>query len=254
MSALTSVAVVVPARDEELVLPACLEALDVARQELRRHRPELSVTVLVVLDRCLDGSASLVAQHPRVESLAVSAGCVGMARAAGASHVLAREDSLEQLWLASTDADSVVPPHWLVAQVEIAESGRDLVLGTVEPHDLADHLLGRWSRRHRLLDGHPYVHGANLGVRASRYVEVGGFPDVALHEDVLMVAAVKATGAPWLATDSTRVRTAGRLDARVTGGFATYLRDLAEAVAVEPDPALAPAPTPAHVCTPALCE
>ena len=254
MSTVTSVAVVVPARDEELVLADCLGSLEAARQELHRHRPDVTVQVLVVLDRCLDGSASVVAQEPGVESLMVSAGCVGTARATGASHVLSGYDTHDQLWLASTDADTVVPAHWLVTQVELAENGWDLVLGTVEPHELDDHLLGRWARRHRLLDGHPHVHGANLGVRASRYVEVGGFPGVALHEDVLLVEAVKATGAPWLATDTTRVRTAGRLDARVTGGFATYLRDLADAVTT-PDPAVHPVTvlTPTAT-TPALCD
>lgn len=242
MSVLTSVAVVVPARDEELLLPDCLRALQLARQALRQRRPDVAVTLLVVLDRCLDRSASVVAQEQGVESLVVSAGCVGSARAAGAAHVLHDADQPDQLWLASTDADTLVPPSWLVEQVALAEAGRDLVLGTVEPHDVEGHLLSRWRRRHRLRDGHPHVHGANLGVRASRYVEVSGFPAVALHEDVLLVQAVKATGAPWIATDATRVRTAGRLDGRVTGGFATYLRDLADPGPRESAP------------TPALCE
>ncbi|MEO5981118.1 MAG: glycosyltransferase [Pedococcus sp.] len=228
MSRLLSMAVVVPARDEERVLAGCLASVDLARRSLEQSRPDVAVTVLVVLDRCVDRSASLAAQHPGVDTLVVSVGCVGAARAAGAALVLAGSADTGRLWLASTDADSVVPPHWLEAQADLADSGRDLVLGTVEPVGVDAHLLGRWARRHRLRDGHPHVHGANLGVRASRYVEVGGFPGVGLHEDVLLAAAVKATGASWVATDATRVQTAGRLDGRVSGGFATYLRELAD--------------------------
>ncbi len=228
MSRLTSMAVVVPARDEERVLAGCLESVHAARRTLGQSRPDVEVVVLVVLDRCVDRSAALAAQHPGVETLVVSVGCVGAARAAGADRVLARTADPSRLWLASTDADSMVPPHWLLAQADLADGGHDLVLGTVEPVEVDAHVLGRWARRHRLRDGHPHVHGANLGVRASRYVEVGGFPGVGLHEDVLLAAAVKATGASWVATDSTRVQTAGRLEGRVSGGFATYLRELAD--------------------------
>ncbi|WP_235530594.1 glycosyltransferase family 2 protein [Phycicoccus sp. Root563] len=234
MTALTSVVVVVPARDEELVLPDCLRSLERAVGALHAVRPHVAVTVLVVLDRCTDGSAEVVARHPWVRSLDSSAGRVGTARAGGAADALRDATDPREVWLASTDADSVVPPHWLTAQVELAEGGADLVLGTVEPELVDDGLLGRWRQRHRLGEGHPHVHGANLGVRASRYLEVGGFPAVALHEDVLLSEAVKATGAAWVATDATRVRTSGRLDGRARGGFGTYLRDLA----AESDPAV----------------
>lgn len=228
MSSVTSVAVVVPARDEELLLPDCLAALAVAREALVQDRPDIAVTLLVVLDSCLDGSDVVVGRHPGVETLPASVGGVGAARAAGAAQVLLRSEDLDGLWLASTDADTLVPPRWLVDQVALAETGLDLVLGTVEPHGIEGQLLRRWRHLHPLHEGHPHVHGANLGVRASRYVEVGGFAGVAVHEDVRLAEAVKATGAPWVATDATRVRTAGRLVSRVAGGFATYLRELAD--------------------------
>ena len=228
MSRLLSMAVVVPARDEAEVLAECLASVDVARRTLEQSRPGMGVAVLVVLDRCVDRSAAVAARHPGVETLEVSVGCVGAARAAGVAHTLAGTADASRHWLASTDADSVVPPHWLAAQADLADDGHDLVLGTVEPAGVDAHLLRRWTRRHRLRDGHPHVHGANLGIRASRYVEVGGFAAVGLHEDVLLAAAVKATGAPWVATDSIRVQTAGRLEGRVSGGFATYLRELAD--------------------------
>lgn len=249
MNRLRSVSVVVPARDEELVLDACLRSVLEARDTLRGGRPELEVRVVVVLDRCVDGSAAVVAGHPSVESVVVAAGCVGVARAVGCERsldeALGRGGDLTRTWLVSTDADTVVPPAWLVTQVRLAEEGRDLVLGTVEPQGVDGHLLTRWRQRNRLREGHPHVHGANLGVRGSRYVEAGGFPAVDVHEDVLLAEAVKASGAPWVATDTTRVRTAGRLDGRVDGGFATYLRDLAAEL---------PTPVTTAASSSALCE
>jgi SAM-dependent methyltransferase len=44
------------------------------------------------------------------------------------------------IWLATTDADTVVPPGWLRRQLSYAGRGWDVVLGTVEVADWAEHL------------------------------------------------------------------------------------------------------------------
>ena len=73
-------------------------------------------------------------------------------------------------------------------------------------------------------------------MRADAYLAVGGFAPEPLHEDVLLVEAVRATGRPWVATDTIRVATSARRTGRVAdGGFAGYLRRLAAEV-----PALQP--------------
>lgn len=231
MTAVRRVVVVVPARDEERLLPACLDSVHEARRALTRRRPHLVVEVVVVLDRCTDRSADVVAGYGDVLALVSTAGCVGAARAAGAASLLDEGEDAEGTWVASTDADTQVPTDWLVAQVELAEQGLDLVLGTVEPHDLEERVHQAWSLRHHLGEGHPHVHGANLGVRGSSYLAAGGFAAVPLHEDVLLAEAVKASGSAWVATDAVRVRTASRGRGRVAGGFATYLRELAAEVA-----------------------
>ncbi len=77
------------------------------------------------------------------------------------------------------------------------------------------------------------MHGANLGVRASAYREAGGFAPLALHEDVDLVARVKASGRPWVASDRVRVSTSGRTTGRVIGGFATFLAGLGGSVTEE---------------------
>ena len=127
-----------------------------------------------------------------------------------------------------TDADSAVPVEWLRLQLHHARSGVELALGTVapDPQELAAGILAAWRLRHLVIDGHPHVHGANLGIRADTYRAAGGFQDVAAHEDVLLGIAVRATGARVISTAAGPVLTSGRTQGRAPLGMATYLREL----------------------------
>lgn len=225
-----NVVVAVPARNEELLLPRCLTALAAARETLRGTHPEIGVEVVLALDLCVDGSARAAAPFD-VTVVQVSNRCVGATRDSAVRAGLSLRSTAGRTtggtWVANTDADTVVPADWLVTQVSLAESGLDLVLGTVEPDLTASaELLRRWHRRHVLADGHSSVHGANLGVRASTWEAVGGFGALGLHEDVALVERAIARGARWTATDRGRVKTSARTQGRVDAGFAGYLRDL----------------------------
>ncbi|WEO77754.1 glycosyltransferase [Cryobacterium sp. SO2] len=222
-----SVIVVVPARNEESRLPRCLAALADAvaavREEFGGDAPAISV--LVVLDRCTDGSAEVVARWPQVQALASDAGSVGSARRLGVSRLLAGAVP-EHTWVATTDADSAVPRRWLSVQLALAEAGTELLLGTVLPDaELPAADRTRWHDEHTLVDGHPHVHGANLGVRADRYLAAGGFSDVDSDEDVLLVQALRALGVRECRTALIPVLTSGRLDGRAPGGFGGYLAE-----------------------------
>lgn len=218
--------IVVPARNEELLLPRCLAALQTAVGRVLARRPGLVVHVVVVLDACVDGTADVVAAHPFVEPVPVALGCVGAARAAGAT-VVANRNGLDdqRLWLLTTDADSAVPADWLTSHLDLAESGLDVVVGTVEPDpaDLPAEVLRRWRGQHRLVLGHSHVHGANLGMRFSSYAAAGGFEALATHEDVRLVRRLGGIGARTLATPNLPVRTSGRTVGRAPGGFAAYV-------------------------------
>ncbi len=230
----TELAVVVPARNEATLLPACLDALEVALDRLRDERPGVHATATVVLDRCSDASARVVAERPWVDVIEIDAGCVGVARGAGVAAATGARAGRPladptRVWVASTDADSVVPTHWLTRQVAFADDGADAVVGTVDPdeHDLGAALLARWRSQHPPMEDHPHVHGANLGVRLSAYLAVGGFPPVRVHEDALLVAALRSAGHVTRATHHLPVRTSGRLRGRAPAGFAAYLLGLA---------------------------
>jgi hypothetical protein len=135
---------------------------------------------------------------------------------------------LESTWLANTDADSRVPEDWLVRQLEFADSGWDVVLGSVEPDSagMEPELLHSWRLRHPQKERHGNVYGANLGVRASAYRQAGGFPPLRSSEDRALVEQLRRRGFAVTATDSTRVMTSGRTIARAPHGFGAYLRAL----------------------------
>ena len=76
-------------------------------------------------------------------------------------------------------------------------------------------------------DGHGHVHGANLGIRSDLYRRVGGFPAVAVHEDVAVVEAALALDAPVAWPTDIAVITSARPGSRAPRGFSSYLLDLA---------------------------
>jgi hypothetical protein len=156
--------VLVPARDEEEPLPACLAALAVAAAAPGVAGVAVEVVVAdVAVVRRTGGE-----------------GNVGAARDAGARHLLAgaarRRVPVERVWPASTDADSRVPADWLVLHRTAAEAGVQALLGIVAVADWSGHPPGAAVEFARTYDAwpavgvgavHPHVHGANLGVRGA---------------------------------------------------------------------------------------
>ena len=139
------IGVAIPAHDEQDYLDDCLRAMLAAA-----CHPALAgeaVRVCVVLDACRDASAAVVRAHAaafaaagvELDLLAVQARLVGVARRAGARHLLAGGAR----WLAFTDADTRVAPGWLADQLALKA---DAVCGTVAVDDWSPHARPR--RRH----------------------------------------------------------------------------------------------------------
>lgn len=223
--------IVVPVRDEEVLLGGCLDALRAAVRVLRCAADPMAtaaVDVVVVLDGCTDRSADVVAGYPRVRAVEIVAGGVGQARAAGFQAVLETADvPVSELWLATTDADSRVPADWLTHQVQLAQAGADVVLGTVDVLDWSEHpphVEARWRASYHPYDGHSHVHGANAGFVADAYVAAGGFRDLDRDEDVALAAALAHRRV--VKTPDIPVVTSARSAGRARGGFADHLLDL----------------------------
>jgi len=222
---LSAMAVIIPAHNEEHLLTACLAAVDLAVFAARDSKRQ--VEVWVALDSCDDKSAE-IAHAAGVKAVTVDARNVGIARQAAASSALQHfaELSPEQVWLAHTDADSVVPPNWLTHQAALARKGADVVVGTVRPdfRDLSEQQTEAWWHTHMPGVANGHVHGANLGTRASAFLTAGGFQPVPLHEDVYLVEAARRAGARIEASDAAWVQTSGRQVGRAPGGYADYLK------------------------------
>lgn len=101
------------------------------------------VETVVASDVCVDDTAK-PAEEAGASVLPLGSQNPGKARAA-AQHALAMlGTTASALWLACTDADSVVPPNWLAFQLAQARAGWEAVVGTVA--------VTRWPPVPRLAD------------------------------------------------------------------------------------------------------
>jgi glycosyltransferase involved in cell wall biosynthesis len=215
------IGVVVPAHDEEDHIEACLRSLLLAAQCPRLEGEP--VMLVVALDACSDTTAYIARQLGAL-TLAIDARNVGLARAHGAELLLAAGAR----WLAFTDADTVVAPDWL--SMQLAQRS-DAVCGTVEVRDwgsYGNHMRRHFATTYTDADGHRHIHGANLGVSAQAYRDVGGFRALACSEDVALVEALQASGANIAWSAAPRVVTSARRTFRAPGGFGATLERVAQ--------------------------
>jgi len=221
------IGVVVPANNEQCALPACLDGLQAAARRVR-----VPVTVIVVLDSCTDLSAAVVdaarqSEGMSVQAITVDARNVGFARRAGMTELL-RLGPGPGTWLATTDADSVVPDRWFAAQLNHADAGARVVAGTVAVTDWQDRSDGVRERAvsDYLATPHRHIHGANLSFAAIAYQAAGGFRPIPSSEDVALVDAFRRNDEPIAWALDLAVRTSARRQARAPRGFAGYLSSL----------------------------
>ena len=236
MSAAGSAAIIVPARNEAERIGACLTAARAAAEAA-----PVPTEIIVVADGCHDATATIAAAHG-VTVLRTDVANASVARALGSACAAPEPD--HGVWLAHTDADSLVPETWLVRQLEHAARGYDLVVGTVEVDDWTEWPAGLRERYLHLYEsslrrGIPHVHGANIGISAWAYHRLGGFPAIPIGEDRALVTAAEAAGLAVAYPTDPPVRTSGRRHARVIGGgFHTFLAHLADGLTAATAPTI----------------
>ncbi|NIK00346.1 glycosyltransferase [Xanthomonas cannabis] len=220
------IAVLIPAHNEADDIVGCLTAVFVAASHPDLREP---VDVIVAVDRCTDATAKIASlMGARVVDVGSPWG-VGVARAAAATAAI----DLGADWLAMTDADSRVPADWLIEQRRI---GAGVFCGIVEVADwsgYADEVRSAFEQTQPRGEGHGRIHGANLGVSAELYRRCGGFPSLACSEDVALVRALQRIGAPIRWSPRAVVITSARRQARATGGFSDFLKQLEACPPVE---------------------
>ena len=219
------ICVIVPARDEEQLLPCCLSSLIRAKNALP---VTLTCDITVAIDSSTDDSFRLCKEILRGHGtgITVNEGAVGAVRAAAVEFALASySGSLKKCWIANTDADCVVPEDWLTRQWLHAASGVQAVAGTIDVNDFREHkshveerFRATYLRGH---DGkHPHVHGANLGVRADMYRKAGGWPSLETAEDHTLWRQLRIINAKVISDTCLVVETSGRRVGRAPHGAA----------------------------------
>ncbi len=232
--------VVVPARDEELLIAACLRAL--ARQE---GLDPAEYEVIVVLDACTDRTPleldAVRDEHPELSLLAIEGPGqgAGPARATGMDMACARLEQVERPdgLIATTDADSIVAPDWLIRQLEALEAGAraiggDVLLEREGAGRLPPPILRQRQRdlleRTRIAAGrgpadHAHFSGASLGVTPRTYRAVGGMAWLAALEDQDLEDRLVEASIPIHRLGQVRVTTSARMRGRAERGLAKDL-------------------------------
>jgi cellulose synthase/poly-beta-1,6-N-acetylglucosamine synthase-like glycosyltransferase len=222
------IAVLIPARNEEELLPRCLRSILAAAAELPKG---VTADFVIAVDNSSDRTLEIAKRMLSGRGVAVSTqeGIVGRARAVAARTALKRyRGALSRGWLAPTDADSSVPRNWLNEHLHLASENVEAIAGTVDIDSFAEHgpLVPERFRTsyHIRPDGsHPHVHGANMGVRADAYVRAGGWKNIATAEDHDLWNRLEKAGARRLSVSRIQVLTSGRRIGRAPHGFAETL-------------------------------
>ena len=236
--------VVVPARDEEALVGACIAAL-AAQRDVERD----AVEVILVLDRCTDATATrareaALAGGVRLHVVDAPADGVGHARRHGMDLACARLFAAGRPHglIATTDADSEPDPDWLRMQLDAVAAGARAIggrveLGAAERAALPPAVVARRGAeaRARLARvradapaGVPAEHhqfsGASLALTAATYAAIGGLEPREALEDEGLERLLRRHGVAVHRLGAVRVTTSGRLGGRARRGLAVDLR------------------------------
>jgi len=183
------VSVVVPAYNEEELLPKCLEAL-------RAQVYDGEIEILVVDNASTDGTALVARSHG---AIVVHEPSRGYGNALAAGFAAAHGDII-----ACTDADTIVPKDWISRLVHEYDRHEDVVAigGEIEfatPNWkcrlLTDGFIPLFNRMDRANPAGPHMWGANLSVRRDAFLAVGGWnPRFSLQTDSELSERLRRVG------------------------------------------------------------
>jgi glucosyl-3-phosphoglycerate synthase len=231
--------VVVPARNEQELIAACLQAL--GAQTVGTDAFE----VIVVLDGCEDRTQEVTVIAASASGLSLTM-VLGPGRGSGAARRTGMDLACARLLdlgrpnglIATTDADSRPAPDWLARQLAHLEVGAQVVAGNIELDPAEAQQLpamvlaarerdaaARLRRLHRTDPdaAHHHFAGASLGVTAEAYRCVGGMEPRPALEDEGFADRLARHRIPIVRAPDVIVVTSARIDGRATRGLAVDL-------------------------------
>jgi glycosyltransferase involved in cell wall biosynthesis len=220
--------IIIPAKNEEELLPRCLQSLKSAINELPNYCTyDMVLAVDSSIDRTFEIGEKFILPNGMV--INISEGTVGKARLLATEVALKRyRGNLEHCWLANTDADCEIPSNWLTYQLNHAMQGTQALAGIVSVDNFKDHkehVAQRFVETYILnADGtHPHIHGANLGMRADAYIDAGGWNCLKTAEDHDLWNRLRLSNISMKSDSKLCVITSGRRIGRAPNGFADAL-------------------------------
>ncbi len=197
--------VIIAARNEELLLPACIDSL------LKQQYPADKATFWIIDDHSEDGTAAIVRQFmddPRLRLLSLASHLQGRRLASYKKAALSWgiAQSAGEL-IVTTDADCELPPGWLAGMAAAWQQGYTFLGAAVRIRDTG-HLLTSF----QALDlagtmlltgaacsaGHPMLaNGANMAFSRALFERVGGYAGIdhiASGDDVLLLQKILKDG------------------------------------------------------------
>lgn len=201
--AITRFSIVIPARDEQDNIGACLKSI------LANHYPSHLFEIIVVNDHSTDGTAAVVKamqeDHPQLK-------LINLADHLGAGLNAYKKKAIELAisqttgdWIITTDADCIVKENWLALfDAYIQETGVVFVAAPVQFQH-----TGSFISIFQLLDfmslqgitaaavgagAHSMCNGANLAYQKKAFYEVGkfaGIDQIASGDDMLLMQKMR---------------------------------------------------------------
>jgi glycosyltransferase involved in cell wall biosynthesis len=228
------VGVVIPANDESGSIEAAIQS--VVHAAAHTAVEGVVVRMVVVDDSSSDstGDRAAAAAGSTGEVLRVEARSAGAARRAGFLALCSASEGLDadEVWLATTDADTLVFSDWIARQLRWWQKGADGIAGTVIPISWEEQppvVRRRYESKMAQLGtgfGHPHVYGANLALTKAAYLETGGISAIDSGEDHALWDALEANGRHAIHVPDVRVATSTRREGRAPDGFSALLRSL----------------------------
>ena len=264
----------IPARNEEERIEACLSALN-GQAGARLDE------ILLFVNNSEDRTAVLARHaqlHPATKLRLIECSLPPHMANAGHARRLAMEEAAKLVGadgvLLTTDADGLVDPDWVEANLTALKAGADAVAGWVDLHPLewgqipatlheddarecaydalCDEIHARidvdpddpWPR-------HTQHSGASIAVTAKAFIRCGGVPAVMSGEDRAFIKALRRMDARIRHAPEVHVTVSGRIDGRAEGGMADTIRRRI----IKPDEFLDDRLEPAAACAHrALCR
>jgi hypothetical protein len=252
--------IAIPAKNERATIVRALRAFTEQRNSDGSRLDPRTFEVLVLANDCNDDTEGVAlayaAQHSEYAFHVVSGKLppntahVGTARRIALDLAFERQRAVRGAAgvIATTDADSAVDPYWVASTlveiaradavagyVEIAESerqGMQVPLRVLYDRECAyRRAIGEVEARFdpRPFDPprrHDSFVGASFAVRAATYAAAGGLPPLRKLEDLAFERALRRIDARVRHSYDVRVATSGRANARVEGGFGSFIDDL----------------------------